>query len=177
MRFTLFFSLFLGFAQAAYAQNAPENRGELIPLENGYFLEIIPAKYVTRTKTPDNIKNRPKEWILIPATYEMINETIVVQDAYSVLDVVPAVRAENGQVIQAAKLSLKEIPAVTREVTRRVVKTPAKPVYMQMPGTWRDQTVREEISEASYILFDDAQVEIARFNAPEDVLAKIAEGG
>ena len=173
MRLFIYICLVLGFAQAACAQSA-EAVPELIPLEGGYFLEISPAQYeIRQAELPDHLKNRPKEWITIPAVFETITETIIVQDAYTDLKVVPAVRSDDGAVLKAAELSLEPVPAVTRKVTRRVVKTPARQVFMRVPQMISFRAERVRVSEKAYILLDAEQVEIGRFETPEALLAAI----
>lgn len=174
MRYLIITIFLLALSQTAYAQNSSDNPHDLIPLENGYFLEIIPAKYVTQwAETPEEYKTPQYEWVTIPAVYENYTETEIVQDAYVSLKVIPAVRADDGTVLQAAELSLENIPAVTRTVTRRVEKTPARHVKRTIPSFYHPGLIRKRVKDPAYILRNAEQVEIARFEDPKMLLAEI----
>ena len=174
MRFFLVFGLILGFAQVSFAQVETPGASEIVSLEKGYFLEVIAAKYVTVLKSSVDIEDQPLEWITIPAVFETVTETHVVQEAYTDLDVTPAVLAEDGSVIEATKIAMKEFPAITKQVSRRAVKTPAKLVQRNMPPLCNlPQARRELVAPKVYILRDTDQVEIGRYEDPEELLATI----
>lgn len=174
MRFFISLGLILGFAQASFAQVGASDSTENIQLENGYTLEITPAKYQTFAgETPEHILNPPPEWIVIPATFEMITETEIVQAAYTDLKVISAELAKDGSVLRPTQLSLEEVPAITREVTRRIVKTPSRVVKRSVPVLYHPPAVRKQVQAKLFVLRDAEQVEIGRYEDPEEILAAI----
>ena len=178
MRILVHLSLALALAFSAgggvFAQVETPDTQALIPLENGYFLEVIPAKYVTVLGRAEEPEEQPLEWITIPAVFETVTETKIVQDAFMDIDITPAVSAEDGTVIEAAKLAMKEVPAVTREVSRRVVKTPARRVQRKMPALCNlPQSRRERVTSKIYVLYDADKSELARYENVADFMAAI----
>jgi len=154
-------------AQIASAQSKDSKAGELENLGNGIFLEVIAAKYVTViADTPEGVESSSEEWVVIPATFETITKTIVIQDPYFELQVTPVTLAEDGAVLQSAQASLIEIPAVTKTISRRVVKTPSRVVKRTIPSTYNPGTRRKKVSEAAYVFRDEKGTEIKRYEDP-----------
>jgi len=155
--------LFSASAMAAAAQDA--DVAALTNLGNGVFLEVEPAKFVTFVEeTPEWMKQ--PQWVTIPATFETINETITVQEAYSELKLTPATFADDGSLLQSAQASLIDIPTVTKTITRRVMKTPPRVVRRTVPNMYHPPTRRKKVREALYVFRDEAGTEIARYEDP-----------
>jgi len=73
------------------------------------------------------------------------------------------------------KLSLLEIPAVTKAVSCWVVKMPARQVKCSVPSLYDPKLCRERITEKTYILRDAEQIEIGRYHDPAELLAVIED--
>ena len=174
MRFLIYVSFCLSLASAATAQSVPSDTQALVPLENGYFLDVIPAKYITVSKSKVDVEDQPLEWVTIPAVFETITETEIVQDGYTDLNITPAIFAQDGSVVETAKLAMKEVPAIRKQVSRRVVKIPARRVQRQAaPLCNLPQIRRELVTPKTYVLYDTAQVELARYENAAELMAAI----
>ena len=121
-------------------------------LPKGWTLKVIPAEYKmiedkVAVKASDEWVTIPAEYkwvdgeiegydiheplpntITKPAVYKTVKEIKVVQKAYIRLSVIPAAINDKGALINPAKVVEEHVPAVTKEVHRRVIKTPAAPV-------------------------------------------------
>ena len=121
-------------------------------LPEGWTLKVIPPEYKTIEDTV--VVKASDEWVTIPAEYKWVDGEIegydiheplpntitkpavyktvkeikVVQKAYIRLSVIPAAINDKGALINPAKVVEEHVPAVTKEVHRRVIKTPAAPV-------------------------------------------------
>lgn len=156
----------LFWAQAASAQSKDTKAGELVNLGNGIFLEVVPPEYMTFLgETPEYYKNS-EEWVIIPATYETITKTIIIQEGYSELQVIPASIADDGSRLEPAKASLVEVPAITKAETHRVVRTPSRAVKRTIPNLYHPSTRRKKVSDAIYIFRDGSGIEVARYDDP-----------
>ena len=176
MKYIILLIILLFSVLSASAQSITEtdDTGVIVNLGNGIFLETISPKYITSLEDPpDYIKNGVEEWVVIPATFETITETVVVEDAHSELKVTPAIIADDGSIRQPAAASLIEMPAVTRVVKHRVVKTPSRVEKRVVPYLYTPPTVRKKVSEAIFIFRDQLGVEIKRFENPADAMRYI----
>jgi len=94
-------------------------------------LETIPAEYETVSETVV-VQGASVEYVQLPPSYETVQETIVLQPEYVAADgtKVPAITEEYSRRVVKTPASTVErtIPAVTKQVTRRVVKTPSRTV-------------------------------------------------
>ena len=109
----------------------------------------VPAEYETVTETIV-VQNASTELVSIPPSYQTVQETIVLQPEYIAKDgsVVPAITEEiSRQVVKTpARTTERAIPAKTSTVTRRVVKTPAKTVERVVPYETKDGKTRVQIT-------------------------------
>lgn len=155
--------ILLFWAEAASAQSKDSKAGELVNLGNGFFLEVVPPVF----ETISEVREEPsEEWVTIPAVFETINETVVIQEGYTELKVIPAILTDGGSRLEPAQASLVDIPAVTKSVTRRVVKTPARVVKRTIPCLCTPQTKRRKVTETVYIFRDESGTEVARYDDP-----------
>ena len=157
------FTAMLILAQTASAQSLDlENEG-LLNLGDGVVLEVVPPVF----ETISEVRKEPsEEWVTIPAVFETINETVVIQEGYTELKVIPAILTDDGSRLEPAQASLVDIPAVTKKVTRRVVKIPAKVVKRTIPCLCTPQTMRRKVTETVYIFRDELGAEVARYDDP-----------
>jgi len=92
----------------------------------------IPPVYETVSE-PVVVQEASTELVTIPATYETVTETIVTREASTELVTIPATYQTVTETVVVQPQSItynpngteRVIPAVTKQVTRRVVKTPA----------------------------------------------------
>ena len=101
----------------------------------GLTLEEVPAV------TGDRTKETTVEYIEIPAEYETVTETVVVQEATTELVTIPPTFNPDGTIATPARTTERTIPSVSKTETRRRIKTPARTV--------------ERIVSPKYILRDD----------------------
>jgi uncharacterized protein YggE len=98
-------------------------------------LVSIPAVYETVSETVV-VQPASVEYVTIPPTYETVTETVTTQEASTELIVIPATA------YSPARVEERVIPAVTKQVSRRVVKTPASTVERIIPAVTKQQTRR-----------------------------------
>ena len=155
----------------AFAQTPPENN--LVTLGNGMIVETIPAKYVTIVgETPEEfLKPNAEEWIVIPAVYETVTETIILEEGFSSLKITPAIYSNDGVLLEKAVAIVEHIPPVTRDVSVQVVKTPAKAVKRTIPNRYHPPTLRQRVKDEIYIIRDEKGVEIQRYEDPSALVA------
>ena len=170
MRYFIYTALlvWLTAPQWSTAQISPDSDIETIDIGNALILEISPAKYETYIdnsycKTFDN----KTEWVTIPAVFETITETVIVQKAYTDVEVSPPAYNIDGSIDTAAKAELIEIPAVTRQVTRRVVKTPARQVQRTIPNMCHPGTARRLVKPKTFTIKEEWGTVLEQFETPE----------
>jgi len=114
--------------------------------------DTIPAEYETVVE-PVIVQEASTELVTIPATYQTVMEIVVLQPQYEAPDgsVVPAVtKQETRRVIKTpASTQERTIPAVTKMETRRVVKTPASTVERVVPNEIKDGKTRIAVKPAT----------------------------
>jgi len=148
------------------SDNSPKS--PIIEIGDGLSLETVPAEFVTTWEEDTRPPPQP-EWIIIPATYENIPETVTVQAAYTDIDIVPPVYNPDGSMQSPVRAALKEVPAVTREITRRVVKTPSRVEKRVIPDMYHPPLVRKRIKAKSYIIRDQSGAELHRYDNAEEL--------
>lgn len=158
------FAIVLFSAYIASAQSEGFESEGMLNLGGGLFLEVVPPEY--ETVTVDRQEEPSEEWVTIPAVFETISETVVIQEGYIYLKVIPAILDDDGSRLEPAQASLIDIPPVTKTVSRRVVKVPARVVKRTVPCMCTPQTRRRKINEAVYVFWDEAGAEIARYDDP-----------
>ena len=108
--------------------------------------------------------------MVIPATYETITETVILQEAYSTLKVSPPVYKSDGSVDITAKATVVEVPAITKEVKRRVQKTPPKVVKRLIPSMHTPRAFRKLTKNEIYIIRDSQGTELQRYDDPSKLV-------
>jgi len=117
-------------------------------LPEGWTLKIIPPEYITLTE--DVIVTEGDEWVTIPPKfkwvdgeiegysiepidtfmkppiYKTVTDTIIVHEAYTKLSVIPQRGGDKSVGVASMKVIEEHVPPVTKDVHRRVVKTPAE---------------------------------------------------
>ena len=162
------FLLLVAAPQWSAAQDANDTSNKIMDLGNGLVLEIIPAEYVTVSDNTRCLKlSNSIEWVTIPATYETVTETVIVQAGYTDVDVSPPVYNFDGSIQLFAKAQIKEIPAVTKQVTLRKVKTPARMVQRTQPVICTPQTRRKLLKSKSYKIKDKSGITLNHFENAE----------
>ena len=154
--------------QWTLAQTAPNSNVESIDIGDALILEISPARYETYIdnsycKTFDN----KTEWVTIPAVFETITETVIVQKAYTDVEVSPPAYNIDGSIDTAAKAELIEIPAVTRQVSRRVVKIPARQVKRTIPNMCHPSAARRLVKPKTFTIKEEWGTVLYHFETPE----------
>jgi len=96
---------------------------------------ITPAVYRTVTETVV-VQEASTELVTIPAVYETVTETLVVQEASTELVAIPATS------YNPARVEERIIPAVTKQISRRVVRTPASTQERVIPAVTKQETRR-----------------------------------
>jgi len=158
--------VFVSFKSSAFAQMTVKNN--FVKLGNGFVVETIPAEYVTVVGTTPEafLKPNAEEWIVIPAVYDTVTETIIIEEGYSSLKMTPALYSGDGQLLKKATALVEDTPAVTTDVTLQVVKTPAKAVKRTIPNRYHPPTFRKRVKDEIYIVRNVQGVEIARYDDP-----------
>ena len=107
--------------------------------------EEIPAEYETVSETVV-VQPASAEYVSVPPVYETVKETLVVQPQFEKLDgtISPAITEQISRRVVKTPASTMEriIPAVTKEVTRQVVKTPKKAIEKIVPFETKDGKTR-----------------------------------
>ena len=142
---------------------------QMLKREAGKRLDVIPAKYSTGQEEVV-VREASKRVEIVPAVYATESEEVVVSEATKRLEIVPAVYEEKservlvreayttwkpghatvlqktGKVLNQATsasgdiMCLVEVPAEYREVTSRVLKTPATTRQVEVPAVTRTVT-------------------------------------
>ena len=171
MRYFIYTALLVWVAtpQWSMAQSSPNSDIERIDIGNALVLEISPEKfesYIDNSSCDTYAKNAV-EWVTIPAVFETITETLVVQKAYTDVKVSPAAYKADGSIETAAKAELIEIPAVTKQVTRRVIITPARQVKRLIPNLCHHDIVRRLVTPKSFTIKEEWGTVLYHFDTPE----------
>ena len=120
---------------------------------------MIITNHANRNVTPEryndsvDLLNSGAQYVTIPATYETVSETIVVQEASAELVTIPAAYETVQETVVAQEASTeiviingrpmeRVIPAVTKQINRRVVKTPARTTERTVPAVTKVETRR-----------------------------------
>ena len=151
------------------AQSSPNSNIKTIDIGNALILEINPEKYETYVDSSycDELHKNTFEWVTIPAVTENRNETLIVQDAYTDVKVSPPVYNADGSMETAAKADLIEIAAVTKQVTRRVIITPARQVKRKIPNMCHPSTARRLVKPKSFTIKEEWGTVLYHFDTPE----------
>ena len=171
MRYFIFPALMFLLAdpQWSTAQISPDSDIETIDIGNALILEISPAKYETYidNSSCDALAKNTTEWVTIPAVFETITETVIVQKAYTDVKVSPPAYKTDGSIETAAKAELIEIPAVTKQVTRRVIITPARQVKRLIPNMCHPNTARRLVKPKTFTIKEEWGTVLYHFDTPE----------
>jgi len=116
--------------------------------------EVTPAEFETVSETVV-VQEASTELVTIPPVYETVMETIVVQPEYVATDgvIIPPVTKQVPRRVVKTPASTQErtIPAVTKTETRRVIKTPASTVERVVPYEKKGGKTRVPVKAASVI--------------------------
>ena len=118
-------------------------------LSNGTVLETVAPQYDV---PPQIVSGAP--------VYETVTETVVAQEASTELVTIPPTYNADGSIATPAYTQERSVPAVTKQVTRRVLKSPAS-----------TQESRKLIKPESYILRDNRGQIIREFASAEEYAA------
>jgi len=102
---------------------------EVVTYEPPVDLVAIPAKFkwVDGEIEGFTVHHPLPPVIMKPPIYETVTETLVVQKAYTTVSIKPETLNTDGSIIENLKVIEEHVPAVTKQVSRRVIKTPAEP--------------------------------------------------
>ncbi|MGB0907732.1 MAG: hypothetical protein ACPGVT_09575 [Maricaulaceae bacterium] len=132
------------------------------------LITVLPVFETVRDET--SCPKFPKEeWVEVPAVYETYMDTEVAQYAYRTLDVTPPEYDGAGRLKNLAKAEWKDIPAVTREVPRHRVKTPATVKKRVIPSVCKTVTKRVMKSPTVYLIKTDLGIIIQSYSDQEDL--------
>lgn len=124
-----------GNRNVAAGQYNSEDTVVLTPQSVDYV--TIPPVFETVTETVV-VQEASTELVTIPATYQTVQETVVVQPQYDRGDgtIEPAITKQiTRRVVKTpARIQERAIPAVTKQETRRVIKTPASTLERIVPA-------------------------------------------
>jgi len=130
--------------------SSPSLREMVLP--QGWTLKVIPPEY--KVVEEEVVVTEGDEWVTIPPEYkwvdgeiegyeihqplphiitklpiyETITETVIVHEGYTRLSVSSQIINDKSSTKISTKVVEEHVPAVTKEVHRRVIKTPAEPV-------------------------------------------------
>ena len=107
-------------------------------------LITVPATWETVTETIV-IQPQSIEYVTIPPTYETVIETVVVQEGRfnNGIRIPPVTKNVSRRVIKTPASTVEKIvPAVTRQIQKRVVKTPARTQERVVPSVTKMETRR-----------------------------------
>lgn len=170
MRHPIYMIFLLGVAapQWSAAQEANDTRSQTMDIGNELVLEITPAKYENVTDNTRCLElHNAIEWVVIPATFETITETRVVQAGYTDVEIEPPVYNFDGSIQVSAKAKMIEVPAATKQVTRRVVKTPSRVVQRTQPAICGPEMRRKQLKSKSYKIKDKSGITVNHFENAE----------
>ncbi len=126
-------------ASSAYDQVVTTGGGGSYTAQPSSRYTTIPPVYETYTE-PVVVQEATTELITIPATWENVTETVVVQPAYTDPqgNFTPAVtKQQTRRVVKTpARTQERAVPAVTKLETRRRIKTPARTVENYAGGSY-----------------------------------------
>jgi len=104
--------------------------------EQQQTLKLIPAKYEWVKDETEDLSG-PSEmktvFVTVPAEYMTVTETVVTELAKTEYYFQDANYSARGHVLKPKTIGLRNIPAVTNKLTRRVVKTPEKTEEREVP--------------------------------------------
>lgn len=169
MRYLIYMSLLLVAApEWSIAQQVNDTHSsEFMDIGNELVLEIIPVKY--ETVLDDSRNPYSLEWVVIPATYKTITETKIVVPSYKDVEIVPPIYNPDGSILVFAKALVKEIPAITKQVSRRVVDKPSQVVQRKVPILIKTETHRRLSKPKSYKIKDKSGVTLNHFENAESL--------
>lgn len=141
-----------------YSQTVVQQTGEILARV------MIPARFRTITE-PIVVQEASTELVTIPATYETVMETVVVQPQYAdgSGNFIPAVTKQVARRVIKTPASTQEriIPAVTKMETRRVLVEPARPSSNQLGATSQSNALQmsllsgpQTVSVTAYLSYD-----------------------
>ncbi len=117
-------------------------------------LDVKPAQYKTVSETVV-VQEASTELVTIPPTFETVQETVLVRPSYIAADgsTVPPVTKEVARRVIKTPASTQErtIPAVTKTQTRRVVKTPSSVVEREVPYEKKNGKTRVQTRPAATV--------------------------
>jgi len=161
--------LTLVFLPEAHAQNNLSPLPNIIEIGDGLSVETVPAKYITVAKQSD-VPPPQKEWVIIPATFETVTETVIVQKADSTLEITPPVYGQDGTGVIPSSARVENVPAVIKQHSRRVVKTPARRVQRLVPVMCNlTRTERKLVKAESYIVRDETGGALKLFETSSEI--------
>lgn len=170
MRYLIYMSfiLFLAAPEWSVAQQVNDTHSsEFMDIGNELVLEIIPAKYETvldESRNPYSL-----EWIIIPVTFKTITKTKIVVPSHKDVEIVPPIYNSEGSILVFAKALIKEMPAITKQVSRRVVDKPSQVVQRKVPTLIKTETNRRLIKPKSYKIKDKSGVTLNHFENVESL--------
>ena len=171
MRYLIYTAALFSLAtpQWSLAQTAPASDVETIDIGNALILEISPAKYESYRDNSncERIRQNSTEWVTIPAVFENITETVIIQKGYTDVKVSPPVYKIDGSIKTAAKAELIEIPAVTKKVSRRKIITPARQVKRAIPLLCTPDTKRRLVKPQTFTIKEEWGTVLEHFETPE----------
>ena len=83
------------------------------------------------------------------------------------MKVSPPAYKTDGSIETAAKAELIEIPAVTRQVSRRVVKIPARQVQRTIPNMCHPRAARRLVKPKTFTIKEEWGTVLEQFETPE----------
>lgn len=158
-------------AGAGHTASTPPKSGPTRQrLSNGMVVETIPPQYDTVMETvlvqPERI-----EYVSVPPVYETVTETVVVQESTTELVVIPPTYYADGTVATPQRTVERAVPAITKQETRRVIKTPAataERVIREGEPIAQQVERRVETKPQRYILRDEQGQIIREFANAEE---------
>ncbi|MGB0907733.1 MAG: hypothetical protein ACPGVT_09580 [Maricaulaceae bacterium] len=142
----------------------------------GLYLVTVPPVYETVSYSIggvqcDGITPIVEEWFLIPATYKTVTETKIIAASRTEIEIIDPIYDDKGVLLKTARASVKAIPAVTKEITRKIMLTPARPEKRYVPQMCQDK-IKSIIRDPKYYLVkDDAGKIIRTFRNDGNLLA------
>jgi len=135
---------------------------------DGLVLEQTPNRFGTITETSrcEQLLNETEQDVIF-ATSETITETVILQEGSFEVAVMPIKYNKNGSVKTAAKVRLRRIPSISKQVTYSVVKTPSGEVQIKSSGRCKPISRRIITTPATYKIKDKSGVTIKDFETAE----------
>ena len=138
----------LGYVGAPPPAAPPQSEVQTQQLAGGYTMEIVPGEYVsipaeyeTVTETVV-VQEASGQLITTPPEFETVTETILVMEGFTETVIIPPTYNADGTIATRVRTEERDVPPVYKTISRRRVKKPAGTEERVVPPVTKMQTRR-----------------------------------